>query len=70
MTDKIVKPISRRKFVKTTTAAAVGTGAAITGFPALGAGKRKLRYIAFINRNSAICKSTGPRYPSSRSSWC
>ena len=52
MTDKVVKPISRRKFVKTTTAAAVGTGAAIAGFPAIGAGKRKLRYIALINRKT------------------
>jgi len=46
------KSLSRRKFVKTTAAAAVGTGVAITGFPAIGASKRKLRYIAFINRNT------------------
>ena len=52
MTDNAKRPISRRKFVKTTAAAAMGTGAAIAGFPAIGAAKRKLRYITLINRNT------------------
>ena len=52
MTEKKVQPISRRKFVKNTAAAAIGTGAAIAGFPAIGAPKRKLKYIAMINKNT------------------
>ncbi len=52
MPEKKTRPISRRKFVKTTTAAAIGTGAAIAGFPAIGAPKRKLKYIAMINKNT------------------
>ena len=51
-TKKHTSSIGRRKFVKAGAAAAIGTGAAITGFPAIGAGKRKLRYIAFINRKT------------------
>lgn len=52
MTDKAKKSLSRRTFVKTTAAAAVGAGTAFTGFPAIGASKRKLRYITIINKNT------------------
>ncbi|MBM3485152.1 MAG: hypothetical protein FJX67_00745 [Alphaproteobacteria bacterium] len=46
------KTIGRRSFVKRSAAAAIGTGVAITGFPAIGSTPRRLRYVTFINRNS------------------
>lgn len=52
MSEKTRNALSRRKFVKTTAAATVAAGGAIAGFPAIAQGKRKLRYIAFINRQS------------------
>ncbi len=52
MSARSSTPLSRREFVKTSAAAAVGTGAAITGFPAIGASKRKLRYITIINKKT------------------
>ena len=52
MSTPATAPLSRRKFVKTSAAAAAGVGAAITGFPAIGASKRKLRYITIINKNT------------------
>ena len=70
------KRLSRRTFVKQTGAAA-GAVALFGGqAPAFAAGKHKLRYIAFINRNtvwgspttSSPRKSIGCREGSSRSS--
>lgn len=44
--------LTRRKFIRNSAIGAVAAGTLVTGFPAIGAGKHKLRYIAFINRNS------------------
>ncbi len=44
--------MSRRKFIRNSAIGVAATGTAISGFPAIGAGKRKLNYIAFINRNT------------------
>ena len=52
MTEKTRSALSRRNFVKTTAAAAIGASGAIAGFPAIAKGKRKLRYITIINRKT------------------
>ena len=53
MTDKIEKTISRRKFVWSAAAGALVAGAAMPiGSVFAGNKKHKLRYIAFINRNT------------------
>lgn len=52
MTEKTGGALSRRKFVKTTAAAAIGASGAIAGFPAIAKPKHKLRYITIINRKT------------------
>ncbi|MDE0057559.1 MAG: twin-arginine translocation signal domain-containing protein, partial [Defluviicoccus sp.] len=52
MTEQTKGALSRRKFVKTTAAAAIGASGAIAGFPAIAKPKHKLRYITIINRKT------------------
>lgn len=52
MVKKTKHSVSRRKFVKTAAVVTAGAGVTIAGFPAIGKAKRKLKYIAMINKNT------------------